>query len=38
MSLNKFVKVSSNQGGSFTATNNLVDFDINGGVYDLSSS
>lgn len=39
MSLNKVVKISSNQGGRFTASNNLVDFDIPAdGVYDLSKS
>ena len=39
MSLNKVVKISSNQGGRFTASNNLVDFDIpSDGVYDLSKS
>ena len=39
MSLNKVVKLTSNQGGNFSATNNLVDFDIpSDGVYDLSKS
>ena len=39
MSLNKVIKISSNQGGRFTASNNLVDWDIpNDGVYDLSKS
>jgi len=39
MNMNKIIKISSNQGGSFTATNNLVDFDIPAdGVYDLSKS
>ena len=37
--MNKIIKISSNQGGSFSATNNLVDFDIPAdGVYDLSKS
>lgn len=39
MSLNKVIKISSNQGGRFTASNNLVDWDIPAdGVYDLSKS
>ena len=39
MSLNKIVKITSNQGGAFSATNNLVDFDIpSDGVYNLSNS
>lgn len=36
--MNKVVKISSNQGGSFTANNNLCDFDFSDGVYDLSKS
>lgn len=39
MNVNKVIKISSNQGGNFTATNNLCDFDIPAdGVYDLSRS
>lgn len=39
MNVNKVIKISSNQGGNFTATNNLCDFDIPAdGVYDLSKS
>ena len=39
MNINKIIKISSNQGGKFTSTNRLVDFDIpNDAVYDLSKS
>tara|TARA_R110002153_G_scaffold185499_1_gene338593 strand:- start:6232 stop:7773 length:1542 start_codon:yes stop_codon:yes gene_type:complete len=39
MNVNKVIKISSNQGGNFTATSNLVDFDIPAdGIYDLSKS
>lgn len=37
--MDKIIKINSNQGGSFSANNNLVDFDIPAdGVYDLSKS
>ena len=37
--MNKIIKISSNQGGAFTASNNLCDFDIpNDGVYNLKNS
>lgn len=37
--MNKIIKISSNQGGAFTASNNLCDFDIpNDGVYNLNNS
>ena len=36
--MNKVIKISSSQGGSFTKTNNLVDFEFGDGVYDLSKS
>lgn len=39
MNLNKVIKISSSQGGPFTKTSNLIDFDIpNDGVYNLSRS
>ena len=38
--MNRIVKLQSKQGGKFSASNNLVDFDLsaNSGVYDLSKS
>ncbi len=36
--MNKLVKISSNEGGQFTASNNLVSFSFSDGVYDLSKS
>lgn len=37
--MDKVIKLNSKQGGSFTETANLVDFDVpNNGVYDLSRS
>ena len=37
--MNRIVKINSQQGGSFTASNNLIDFKIpDDGVYDLSKS
>lgn len=40
MSMNRIIKLSSIQGGPFTANNNVVDFDISqdSGAYDLSKS
>jgi hypothetical protein len=37
--MNRVIKINSNQGGNFSASNNLVDFRIpDDGVYDLSKS
>ena len=36
--MNSLVKITSNEGGSFTKTNNLVSFNFGNGVYDLSKS
>jgi len=37
--MNKFVKIPSNEGGSFTQTRNVVNFTIpDNSVYDLSQS
>ena len=37
--MNKLIKISSNEGGVFTGTNNRISFNIpDMGVYDLSKS
>ena len=38
INMNSLVKITSNEGGSFTKTNNLVSFNFGNGVYDLSKS